>query len=102
MPRLGRPRSRGQTGPRPCAPSTMSGAEPTVSVCVPVHRAHGGPNLASLTDALPDALGDVAGELIVALGGISSASAGVRRPAQAIDLSANLGVAPAWNRAAAA
>jgi GT2 family glycosyltransferase len=72
----------------------------SVSVCVPVYRAHEAPNLASLAPALPGALRGLGGELCVALNGISAADAGVPAGARTVDLGVNKGVAPGWNAAA--
>jgi GT2 family glycosyltransferase len=73
-----------------------------VSVCVPVYRAHPPPNVASLATALPAALGDRSGELVVALNGIGGAEAGVPPGHATVALPDNRGVAPGWNTAARA
>jgi GT2 family glycosyltransferase len=85
-----------------------------VSVCVPVYRSHGSPNLATLAAGMPAALGDLRGELVVALNGISAREAGVPASAdtgadepgtmavRTVDLGVNRGVSPGWNAAAAA
>jgi GT2 family glycosyltransferase len=73
-----------------------------ISVCVPVHRPHGDPNIETLDRSLPAALGDLEGELIVTLNGITSAVAGVPSSAITVDLGTNRGVAPGWNAAAQA
>jgi GT2 family glycosyltransferase len=73
-----------------------------ISVCVPVYRAHGPPNVASLGAALPAALDGEDGELVVALNGISASAAGAPSSARTVDLGANRGVAPGWNAAAEA
>ena len=73
-----------------------------VSVCVPVYRHHGPPNLRTLASALPAALGAVSGELVVALNGISADAAGVPPGARTVDLGVNRGVSPGWNAAARA
>lgn len=75
---------------------------PDISVCVPVYRAHAAPNLASLAAALPAAVGDRSGELVVALNGIDARTAGVPATARTVDLGCNRGVAPGWNAAARA
>lgn len=73
-----------------------------VSVCVPVYRAHGEPNLATLDARIAPALGGLDGELVVALNGISAADALLPAAARAVDLGENRGVSPGWNAAAAA
>jgi GT2 family glycosyltransferase len=71
-----------------------------VSVCTPVYRAHGEPNVATLAASMDRALDSLAGELIVALNGISGANAGVPLTARTVDLGVNRGVSPGWNAAA--
>jgi GT2 family glycosyltransferase len=73
-----------------------------VSVCVAAYKAHAAPNVASLEAALPAALGELSGELVVALNGISAASAGIPGGVRTVALPENLGVAPGWNAAARA
>jgi GT2 family glycosyltransferase len=73
-----------------------------VSVCVPVYRAHGEPNLSTLGATIAPALDGLSGELVVALNGISAADALVPATATAVDLGENRGVSPGWNAAAAA
>jgi GT2 family glycosyltransferase len=73
-----------------------------VSVCVPVYRVHGEPNLATLDATIAPALDGLSGELVVALNGISAADALVPTAATAVDLGENRGVSPGWNAAAAA
>jgi O-antigen biosynthesis protein len=73
-----------------------------VSVCVPVYRAHPRPNVVSLGAGLREALGDVDGELVVALNGISAVDAGIDRDTRVVNLEVNRGVAPGWNAAARA
>jgi GT2 family glycosyltransferase len=72
----------------------------SLSVCVPVYRAHETPNLASLAPGLDAALGGLAGELVVALNGISAEDAAVPAGTRTVDLGVNKGVAPGWNAAA--
>jgi GT2 family glycosyltransferase len=74
----------------------------TVSVCVPVYRQHGEPNVATLASSLSAALADLDGELVVALNGVSAPVAGVPASAVTVDLGINRGVAPGWNAAARA
>lgn len=69
-------------------------------MCVPVYRAHGEPNIATVAATLPPALGGLRGELVVALNGISAEDAGVPTSARVVDLLVNRGVAPGWNAAA--
>jgi GT2 family glycosyltransferase len=71
-----------------------------VSICVPVYRRHGPPNLASLAGSLDDALDGLVGELVVALNGISASAVEAPAGAVTVDLGVNRGVAPAWNAAA--
>ena len=71
-----------------------------VSVCVPVYRAHGAPNAATVAAALPAALGDLDGELVVTLNGLSAAEAGIPHGVRTVAHAENLGVAPGWNSAA--
>jgi GT2 family glycosyltransferase len=71
-----------------------------LSVCVPVYRAHGAPNVASLAAALPAACGALEGELVVALNGICPEAAGVPAGVLRVPLDTNRGVAPGWNAAA--
>ncbi|HWY89506.1 MAG TPA: glycosyltransferase [Solirubrobacteraceae bacterium] len=73
-----------------------------ISVCVAVYRLHGAPNVAGLEAALAGALDGRAGELVVALNGVSAQGAGVPQDARTVDLGANRGVSPAWNAAARA
>jgi GT2 family glycosyltransferase len=73
-----------------------------VSVCVPVYRAHGEPNLATLAGTMERALDGLRGELVVALNGISETDAGVPAWGRSVDLGVNRGVSPGWNAAAAA
>jgi GT2 family glycosyltransferase len=73
-----------------------------VSVCVPVYRAHAEPNLATLAASLERGLDGLAGELVVALNGISAADARVPPSARSVDLGENRGVSPGWNAAASA
>jgi GT2 family glycosyltransferase len=75
---------------------------PDVSVCVPVHRRHGPPNLASLAHALPAALDGLSGELVVVLNGISAADAEAPGDAVLVSFDENRGVAKGWNAAARA
>ena len=77
-------------------------SEPDISVCVPVYRAHGEPNIATVAATLQDGLDGLRGELVVALNGISAEEAGVPDSATVVDLGVNRGVAPGWNAAAAA
>ncbi|HEU0249716.1 MAG TPA: glycosyltransferase family 2 protein [Solirubrobacteraceae bacterium] len=74
----------------------------TVSVCVPVYRAHDQPNVATLAASVPGALDGLDGELVVALNGIDAEHAGVPSEAVVVDLGINRGVAPGWNAAARA
>ncbi|MDQ4041722.1 MAG: hypothetical protein M3141_08225 [Actinomycetota bacterium] len=74
---------------------------PEVSVCVAVYRRHAAPNVASLGAQLAAALDGVAGELVVALNGLTASEAGVPAEARTVDLGVNRGVAPGWNAAAA-
>ncbi len=73
-----------------------------ISVCVPVHRVHDTPNVASIWAGLDRALAGLEGELVVALNGIEGRTAGVPAGASSVDLGVNRGVAPAWNSAARA
>lgn len=73
-----------------------------ISVCVPVYRAHGEPNIATVAATMQDGLDGLRGELVVALNGISAQEAGVPESATVVDLGINRGVAPGWNAAAAA
>jgi GT2 family glycosyltransferase len=73
-------------------------ATPDISICVAVHTHHPSPNLASLAASLPAALGDLRGELIVALNGVSDA--GVPDAATTVAFAVNRGVPVAWNAAA--
>ena len=75
---------------------------PDLSVCVPVHRRHAAPNLATLAESLPTALGELDGELVVALNGISADDAGAPAGVVTANLEVNRGVAPGWNAAARA
>ncbi len=75
---------------------------PEMSVCVPVYREHGPPNLRTLAAALPAALGALRGELVVALNGIDAGTAGAPPDAVTVDLGVNRGVGPGWNAAARA
>lgn len=86
----------------PVDPTAAAGAveRPLISVCVPVYQAHDAPNLASLAASVPASLGELAGELIVALNGVSAEQAGVPAGVRAVDLGVNRGVAPGWNAAA--
>jgi GT2 family glycosyltransferase len=70
------------------------------SVCVPVYKRHEEPNVSTLAESLPAAGGDLDGELIVALNGISAAEAGVPAGVRTVDLAVNRGVGPGWNAAA--
>jgi GT2 family glycosyltransferase len=71
-----------------------------LSVCVPVYKRHGAPNVASLAAGLPAASGSLRGELVVALNGITAAHAGVPDGVRPAALDTNRGVAPGWNAAA--
>jgi GT2 family glycosyltransferase len=71
-----------------------------LSVCVPVYRAHGAPNVGSLAAALPAAAGALTAELVVALNGIGAGDAGVPEGVRTVALDTNRGVAPGWNAAA--
>ena len=73
---------------------------PDISLCVAVYRAHDAPNVASIAQQLPAALGDRTGELVVALNGIGAREAGVPDSVRTVPLSVNRGVAPGWNAAA--
>jgi GT2 family glycosyltransferase len=79
---------------------THDPATPSISICVAVYKRHGEPNLGSLTASLPAALGQLNGELIVALNGISAADAGVPDDALTVAFEVNRGVSVAWNAAA--
>ena len=79
---------------------THDPATPSISICVAVYKRHGEPNLGSLTASLPAALGQLNGELIVALNGISAADAGVPGNALTVAFEVNRGVSVAWNAAA--
>ena len=76
-------------------------ARPDISVCVAVYKAHEAPNLASLAERLPAALGDLTGELVVALNGVTAQSAGAPPGAVLVDFPVNRGVPIAWNAAVA-
>lgn len=79
----------------------MSTSPVDISVCVPVYKAHGAPNIATVAAALADAAGpDLRAELCVALNGISAADALVPAGTRTVDLGVNRGVAPGWNAAA--
>jgi GT2 family glycosyltransferase len=71
-----------------------------ISLCVPVYRVHGPPNLAAIAGALGEALAGEEGELVVALNGLDAAAAGAAEGALLVDLGVNRGVAPGWNAAA--
>jgi GT2 family glycosyltransferase len=73
-----------------------------ISVCAAVYRVHQAPNLAGIAAALPAALGDREGQLVVALNGVRADAAGVPDDALSVDLRVNRGVAPGWNAAARA
>ena len=73
-----------------------------ISICTAFYRAHAAPNVASLVDELPRALGGRAGELVVALNGISAREVCVGDRARVLEFPVNRGVAPAWNAAARA
>ena len=73
-----------------------------IAICVPIHRAHPAPNIATLAAAVPAALGDRPGELVVTLNGIGAAQAGVPDGVRTVPLAENRGVAPGWNAAARA
>ena len=75
---------------------------PDLSICVPVYRQHEAPNLATLAAALPDALGGLDGELVVALNGIERERTGAPVDAVTVELEVNRGVSPGWNAAAGA
>ena len=75
---------------------------PDVSVCVPVYQAHDDPNVATIQSQLDLALGDLKGELVVALNGIDAAAVGAHPDSRTVQLPVNRGVAPGWNAAAAA
>jgi hypothetical protein len=77
-----------------------SGDAPDISVCVPVYRRHGPPNISTMGVELAAALDGLRGELIVALNGISASRAHVPHSAIVIDLHRNRGVPHAWNEAA--
>jgi GT2 family glycosyltransferase len=79
---------------------TPSAEVPDISICVAVYQRHDAPNLRSLYASLPAALGDLKGELIVALNGISSAAANVPDSAATVAFDRNRGVPVAWNAAA--
>jgi GT2 family glycosyltransferase len=77
----------------------------TISVCVPVYKAHEPPNLATLADGLDRALAgadDLRGEVVVALNGVTAQQALAPPGAVVVDLGINRGVAPGWNAAAQA
>jgi GT2 family glycosyltransferase len=80
----------------------MGDVDVDVSVCVPVYRAHGEPNLATLAGTIERALDGLQGELVVALNGIPAADAGVPAWGRSVDLGINRGVSPGWNAAAVA
>lgn len=73
-----------------------------VSVCVPVHRAHGAPHVGTLAASLPRALGALRGELVVALNGVGEDVLDLPPDAVTVDLGVNRGVSPGWNAAARA
>jgi GT2 family glycosyltransferase len=73
-----------------------------ISVCVAVYRVHSAPNVAGLAATFGEALDGREGELVVALNGVDATAVGVPPAARAVELGANLGVAPAWNAAARA
>jgi GT2 family glycosyltransferase len=75
-------------------------AAPDLSICVAVYKRHGEPNLETLIASLPEALGRLTGELIVALNGISAANAGVPDHVSTVVFEVNRGVPVAWNAAA--
>ncbi|MGI8632694.1 MAG: glycosyltransferase family 2 protein [Solirubrobacterales bacterium] len=70
-----------------------------ISACVAVYRSHGAPNIATLAESIPTALGNRPGELIVALNGIDARAAGLPSGARTVSLPVNTGVAPGWNSA---
>jgi GT2 family glycosyltransferase len=73
---------------------------PDISICVAVYKRHSEPNLGSLVASLPGALGQLKGELIVALNGITAADAGVPAGSSCVAFGVNRGVPVAWNAAA--
>jgi hypothetical protein len=73
---------------------------PDISICVAVYKRHREPNLGSLAASLPGALGQLRGELIVALNGITAADAGVPADSSCVAFDVNRGVPVAWNAAA--
>jgi GT2 family glycosyltransferase len=76
-------------------------ASTVISLCIPVYRRHGPPNITTVAAQLPGALAGADGELVVALNGITAHAAGVPQGMRTVPLSVNLGVAPGWNAAAA-
>jgi GT2 family glycosyltransferase len=73
---------------------------PDISICVAVYKRHGEPNLGSLVASLPGALGQLKGELVVALNGITAADAAVPADSSRVAFEVNRGVPMAWNAAA--
>jgi GT2 family glycosyltransferase len=71
-----------------------------VSLCVPVYKVHGPPNLSTLAETFSQSLGGLRGELIVALNGISAGEARAPLSARTVELKVNHGVSVGWNRAA--
>jgi GT2 family glycosyltransferase len=76
-----------------------SGA-PDISICVAVYKRHIEPNLESLVASLPEALGHLKAEVIVALNGITAADAGIPTCSTCVAFDVNRGVPVAWNAAA--
>src|SRR3712207_7019338 len=77
-------------------------SQPEISVCVPVWKSHRPPNLATLAESLPRALGGLNAELGVVLNGVASDRVGVPTGARVIELDQNIGVPAAWNLAGCA
>jgi GT2 family glycosyltransferase len=82
-----------------CPPAPSGHEGPQVSVCVAVYKFHGEPNLATLSKALPAALGGLSGELIVALNGIGPTAVEAPPGTRYVTYAVNRGVVVAWNGA---
>jgi GT2 family glycosyltransferase len=72
-----------------------------VSVCVPIWKRHGEPNISTLVASLPAALNGLTGELILTLNGVSPSKLGIPAGARTVEFETNRGVSVGWNAAAA-
>lgn len=78
----------------------MTSRIPALAVCVAVYKTHGPPNVMSMVEELPAALGGLDAELVVVLNGVQAEQVELPAGAHVVRFELNEGVPIAWNAAA--